>query len=355
MSLPDGSSQAVSQIVFFRPGAVGDFVFALPCLATLKARYPAAHLIYIGQRWHAEFLARRPGSIDEVLVLPDCAGINAPTTDEPALDIFLERLRQRHVDLALQAFGGGRFSNPLVRRFGACWCAGFQAPGAPALDKTLPFGALQHRRLQLLELAALAGATTPVLASHLMTTDADRQEAADCLPPMPTHTHAPLLLLQPGASDPRRRWPAEHFARVADKLAEAGMTVAVHGTSEEREIVQSVISMMKYQATALTGRLSLGGLCALLERCALLISNDTGPLHLAVALGTPAVGIYWLSNLVESQPLQQSRHRAAWATLTACPVCGRDNLWQRCAHQASFVAQVSVEDVLALAHELLAS
>ena len=345
MSTPED----ISQIAFFRPSAIGDFVFALPCLASLKSRYPQAQLVYIGKRWHADFLAGRPGHVDEVLVLPDCAGINAGTSDTLALEAFIHDLRQRQFDLALQAFGGGKFSNLLVQRFGARHCLGFQASDAPPLDKTLAFGELQNRRLQLLELAALAGARAPALEAPLAITPADLNEADRVLP----HTRQQLILLQPGASDPRRRWPAQNFARVGDVLAANGMTIAINGTHEEHDIVTSVIASMKYQAINLTGMLSLGGLCGLLSRSALLISNDTGPLHLATALGTPAVGIYWLSNLLESLPLQQRLHRAAWATITACLECGMDNRRQRCLHQHSFVEQVSVDDVLSLARELI--
>ncbi|HEX8963884.1 MAG TPA: glycosyltransferase family 9 protein, partial [Rhodocyclaceae bacterium] len=91
-----------------------------------------------------------------------------------------------------------------------------------------------------------------------------------------------------------------------------------------------------------------------LERAALLVSNDTGPLHLAVALGTPAVGIYWFTNLVESQPLRQDIHRAAVAARVDCPVCGAENLAQRCPHDDSFVAEVAADEVLQLAFQLLA-
>ena len=342
-------TEDISHIAFFRPSAVGDFVFSLPCLASLKSRYPQATLVYIGKRWHADFLAGRPGYVDEVLVLPDCAGINAVTSDTLTLEDFINDLRQCRFDLALQAFGGGKFSNPLVQRFGARHCIGFQASAAPPLDKTLAFGELQNRRLQLLELAALAGARAPALEAPLAITPADLNEAERVLPPVCQR----LVLLQPGASDPRRRWPAQNFARVGDVLAAQGMTIAVNGTHEEHDIATSIIASMTHQAINLTGRLSLGGLCGLLSRSALLISNDTGPLHLATALGTPAVGIYWLSNLLESLPLQQQLHRAAWATSTVCPECGMDNLRQRCPHQHSFVEQVSVDEVLLLARELI--
>ena len=351
------ASADVHQISFFRPSAVGDFVFALPCLATLKARYPNAKLVYIGKQWHKDFLTVRDSPVDEVQVLPACEGIHedinqstdTSATNHVTLERFIATLRERRFDLAIQAFGGGRYANPLIRRLNARWSLGWRASHAPPLDLTLPFHERQNRRLQLLELAALAGADSAVLSPGIQLTAKDHAEAALAFP----DDGKPLLLLQPGASDPRRCWPAAKFAQVADSLASRGMKVAVNATTAERPAVLSVISAMQSPAIDLSGRLSLGGLCALLSRSRLLVSNDTGPLHLATEMGTPTVGIYWLTNLIESLPLKQHAHRAAWAISTRCPDCGMDNLHQRCVHQSSFVSEVSVEEVLSLAEELL--
>ncbi len=339
----------VRRILVFRPNAVGDFVFALPCLWSLRAAYPAATLFYVGRPWHAEFLASRT-PVDEVLVLPPCSGINADTHHAPTLDQFIEDIRQRHMDLALQIYGGGRIANPLVKRFAARTTLGLRAPDAPALDGQISYSSLQNRRLQLLEVAALAGADPVLPFPELKVLPEDRQAAAKLLPGL----DAPFVLLQPGASDPRRRWPAPRFAAIGDRLAERGFRVLVHGVASEACLCRAVTEAMCFPAVDLAGRLSLGGLCGLLERAALLVSNDTGPLHLATAIGTPVVGIYWLTNLVESMPLQQHRHRAAWATDARCPVCMRLNLDERCEHEASFVGSVEVERVLAMADELLA-
>jgi ADP-heptose:LPS heptosyltransferase len=106
---------------------------------------------------------------------------------------------------------------------------------------------------------------------------------------------------------------------------------------------------MQAPAIVLAGRLSLGGLCGLLERAALLVSNDTGPLHLGLVLGVPSVGVFWLTNLIEGMPPRPSSLHAALAVRTRCPVCDRDNLHTRCPHDVSFVADVSVDDVETLA------
>jgi ADP-heptose:LPS heptosyltransferase len=131
------------------------------------------------------------------------------------------------------------------------------------------------------------------------------------------------------------------------------MRVAVNGSAAEAALVDAEIGHMRRPAIALAGALGLGGLCGLLERASLVVSNDTGPLHLALALGVPSVGIFWLTNLVEGMPLRQSGLRVALSLQTRCPVCGQDNIATRCPHDESFVADVSLEQVEQLVLSLL--
>lgn len=347
--LPD-----VKNIAVLRPNAVGDFLFALPCLHALKHAYPAARIVYIGKQWHADFLAGRPGPVDAVEVVPPCPGVGLPpdaAVDRAPVQAFIGKMRAAQFDLALQIYGGGLYSNPFTRQLGARLAIGLKAADAAPLDRWVSFGQLQNRRLQLLEVASLAGADTLRLESELAVTESDREEAARVLPGDPSK---PLIMLQPGASDRRRHWPPARFAAVGDVLAKEGACVAVNGSAQEAHIVREVVERMRYPAADLAGRLSVSGLCGLLERTALLVSNDTGPLHLGLAIGTPCVGIYWLTNLFESGPLRQHGHRAALSYRMHCPVCGAENLKTRCAHDASFVDDVSFEEVMALAMELFA-
>ncbi|RSZ58399.1 glycosyltransferase family 9 protein [Massilia atriviolacea] len=343
----------VRRIAVLRPNALGDFVFCLPALHALKQCYPAAQLTYIGLPWHAAFLAGRPGPVDEVALMPPYPGIGAGGRDGDAAraaDAFVDRLRARRIDLAVQLFGGGRHANPFVRRLGARLAVGMCAADAEPLDRNVRHEGLVNRRLQLLEVAALAGAAAWPMRRELHVTADDLAQAARVLQP---GSERPLVLLQPGATDPRRRWPVARFAALGDLLAAEGALVAVNGSAQEAPLVRELIGAMRHPAIDLSGKTSLGALCGILARSALVVSNDTGPLHLALAIGTPAVGIYWLTNLVESGPLRQEGHRAAVALRVHCRVCGEENIKTRCAHDASFVDGVTQEEVNALALGLL--
>lgn len=345
-----GLVDGVRKIAVLRPSAVGDFVFALPALHALKAAYPAAELVLVGKAWQRDFLEGRPGPVDRVVVLPPVAGVGAlpdAEVDAAAVDAFVGRMQGEGFDLALQMFGGGRHSNAFLKRFRARLTVGARSPGACALDRWLPYREPAPRRLALLEIAGLAGAWPgPLPMPELALTAADKQEAASVLPP---DADERIIVLQPGSTDPRRCWPADRFAALGDLLAQAGFHIVVNGAGDEAKRVDAMLRAMRHPATGPAGKLGLGGLCALLARARLLVSNDTGPLHLALALGVPSVGIFWLSNLVEGMPLRPSTLHVALANRTHCPVCGRDNLESRCAHDPSFVDDVSLEQVAAMA------
>jgi ADP-heptose:LPS heptosyltransferase len=350
----DALIAGVQKIAILNPAAVGDFIVTLPAVHALKAAYRSAHIVYIGKQWHAEFLRGRPGPIDGVAVVPTVPGVGAPLGcgyEQSEIDAFLQTMRSHQFDLAFQMYGGGRYSNPFIRQFGARVSVGLRAPDAEPLDRCLLYVYLQNNRLRMLELAALAGANRMQLGRELEVSDRDRAEADIVLS---TLQGKRLIVIHPGASDPRRRWPPEHFAAAADALADEGETcIAVNGVAAEADLVSKVIRNMRYPAIDLCEKVSLSALCAVLERAALLISNDTGPLHMALAIGTPAVGIYWFSNLYLAGPLIQKNLRAALSPHVRCPVCGTENVHTRCPHDVSFVATVPVKEVLEMAFDLL--
>lgn len=340
LPLPD-----VTRIAVLRPCAVGDFVFALPALTALRETYPQASITLLGKPWQAEFLAGRPGPIDRVVVLPPVCGVGAApdaVEDPVAIARFLDDLNAEPFDLAIQLYGGGGYSNPFLRRIAARHYLGMHAPDAPRLTRSLPYVYLQNERLRLLEVVGLVGARTATLDARLAVLPRDLAEADRAVPP----AEMPLVLIQPGATDPRRRWPPEHFAAVADALVAAGARIAVNGGPDERELVRAVIASMHHPAIDLVAHgLSLSGLVGVLRRATLLVSNDTGPLHLAQAVGTASVGIYWFTNLLISAPLVAARQCHTVSLRVHCPECGREIAQAPCSHTASLVADVAEHEV----------
>jgi len=343
----------IGKIAVLRANRIGDFIVTLPALAALRAAYPHAEIVLLGRRWHAEFLTGRPGPIDRVVPIPPYHGVGEPEEhhDDPALlDGFFAAMAAERFDLALQLHGGGGNSNPFIHRLAARHTAGLRAAGAPPLDRWLPYVRDQVEIVRYLEAVGLVGATPVGLQPQLAVTEADREEALAALPP----DARPLVAIHPGATDPRRHWSAAGFAAVGDALAARGARVILVGDAGERALTATVAGLMAAPPPDLAGRLALGGLLGLLERCHLAIGNDSGPLHLAAAVGTATVGVYWGRNLLHYGPLGRARHRPLASWRGNCPICGRE-IDAGCGHQVSWVNDVPVDEVLSAALALLAS
>lgn len=130
--------------------------------------------------------------------------------------------------------------------------------------------------------------------------------------------------------------------------------MAVTGQEREGAVVAQVIEGMTQPAENLCGRLSLGGLAGLYARSSLVVSNDTGPLHLAQAVGAATVGIFWAYNFVGYGPLTRARHRAAVSWRQERRLCRPDCGDPYCEQCEPFVADISVDEVCSLALDLFA-
>jgi len=350
----------VRRIAVLRANAIGDFIFALPALEALRAAYPQAEIVLLAKKWHATFLQGRPGPVDRVVTVPPYPGVS----EEPAtpstlhslecsteLEQFFEAMVQERFDLAIQMHGGGRYSNPFLLRLGARMNVGLKTPDAVPLDRWVSYIYFQPEILRYLEVVSLVGAAAVVLEPRICVIEEDLLEAQSVVP----ESARPLVALHPGAGDPQRRWPTEKFAAVGDALAAMGAQIVVIGTTEEKQLVEAVVTNMKAGVQNLCGRLSLGGLAGLLSRCRVLIANDSGTLHLAAALGTASVGIYWCFNLVTAGLPTRLCHRPVISWHVQCPICGIDRSRTSCEHRASFVAGIPTEEVIAAALDLFSS
>lgn len=347
---PAPAFQDVQHIAVVRGGALGDLIFALPAIAALRAAYPGARLTLLGGPAHAALLEGR-GLVDDVLELPPFGG-----GEEAAFRAGLPPF-----DLAVQLHGGGRTANPFVLRLGARHTVGTATPDAVPLERTLYYDYFQHEVLRWLEVVGLAGAAPVHLEPLLPVLPAERQAARELL------GAGRAVVVHPGATDPRRHWPAERFGAVAAALVERGIPVAVVGDRGEAPIADRVVAAARASLPAggresvrsLAGRLDLPGLVGVLAEAAVVLATDSGPRHIAQAVGTKTVGIFVFGNTINAMPFGRGRHRIRLGRITRCPVCGRDATqvgWTapRCEHDPSYVADVPIadvlEDVLALLH-----
>jgi ADP-heptose:LPS heptosyltransferase len=349
----------VRRIVVLRANGLGDFVVAQPALAALRAAYPEATITLVTSPPVAALLEGRPSPVDEVLAAPRVAGVRgepggAPNDPPEVVEEFCAALRERRFDLGVQLHGGGGNANPLLLRFGARVTAGSRAPGAAPLDRTVPWTDFQHDVLRWLEVVALVGAEPVHVRPQITVTAADRAAAADALTGVDASDR--LVAVHPGATDPRRRWPPHRLGELGAALTARGARVVLLGGGDDDVLIDEVragLGAAANRAVDLAGNLSLAGLVGVLERADLFVGNDSGPRHLAEAVGTATVGVFTRANLVDVSPLFRARHRVLVSWASRCMVCGVDYLAAPCGHDASVLGDIRVDDVLAPAVELL--
>jgi ADP-heptose:LPS heptosyltransferase len=347
------------RIAVLRCNALGDYLMTTPALTALRDTFPHAEITLLAGAWHADFLSGRPSPVDRVLVVPEVAGLAGQPSGAPprdALPRFLADARSYRYDLAVQLHGGGAASNPLVRSLGARWSIGLRADYAAPLDATVPYRYYQSEVCRYLEVVALVGAHAPPEYPELAVTAREHAAAAELLP-----GDGPWVALHAGAGDPRRRWAPERFAAVADALATAGVRPVLVGSNSDLPVSAAVRGHTATPPLDLTGRTDLGTLAAVLHRCAVVVANDSGPLHLARAVGAATVGLYWCGNAINAAATVRTRHRPLLSWTVHCPICGTDTSTvgfphrpgDGCHHRPSFLNQIPTIEVLDEALDLI--
>lgn len=348
------------KIAVLKPSALGDFIFCLPALNALRETFPEAEITYLGKRWHKDFLSKRKSPLSRVVEIPPCPGVGWADdykADNKVLNSFIKKMQRENYDLAIQLYGGGRFSNPFLLKLGAKKTIGTKTPDAKPLDKTIPYQYYQSEYSRWLEVVSLVGAKTASIAPKLEATTEDIKEAKRALGPK----RQQIIILHPGATDKRRRWPVNGFIKVGNNFSLRGYRIIVTGSGDEKETVRSLVLGMKGRAEDFYGRLSLNGLTGLLSLSELLISNDTGPLHLADALGVKTVGLYWCGNLINSAPFFRKHSICLGSWQVKCPHCNEDcasgfpfmTKDANCNHGTSFIKEIKVEDIIRSGETLL--
>lgn len=335
MASSDSLSGPPIKIAVLRPGRLGDLLLAVPGLRALRHSFPRAEITLIAQPW-ARDLVRRTGYVDRFLEFPGFPGMpEAPFRRERTLD-FLQQSAVYGYDLVLDLHGCEPPAAILAALLGGKRVAGYclHPEVARHLDVCLPWRDGEHEVHRVLRLVQAVGGSPCGTYLEFPLVEDDFREV-EGLPGVQEALASgdPVVAVHPGAGDPGKRWPADRFAGLADALArDTGCRVVLLGGPLELDLVEQVSGRMEARPISLAGRLSLGGLAALISQVDLYVGNDTGPSHLAVAVGTPSIAIFGPTDTGRWAPLDADIHRAV--------------------HQP-ILNQVSVEAVLAVARDLL--
>lgn len=286
---------------------LGDLLQTSPTVAALRARHPEARIVFLAEKNFAEACRGVPG-IDRVLAWDlDTLGERVLDGGRALLDAYrrvedlVREVREERFDLGLN-FSSSRMSAVLMGLFEipdvrgwSMTADGFrvirgawsQLFAATCLNRhTATFNLVDYYRWMG------GGHAGPERLVYELREEG-RERARALLAQAGLGRERPLVALQVGASRESRQWPGESFAELARRLVAGGFEVVVVGGGADRERAATLVEAAGPGAASICGRTDLQALGGVLERTRLLVTGDTGPMHMAAAVGTPVVALFF--------------------------------------------------------------
>jgi lipopolysaccharide heptosyltransferase I len=364
------------RILLVKPSAVGDVIHTLPVLDKLRRRYPSARIDWLLTPAIADLVRHHPALSNAVLF--DRQGFGRLWKSGSAAAGLVELFRTlRHTRYQLVIDLHGQFRSAL-----ACWASrapvrvGFDRPRRSVRrgPRDLPEAAYRHGWTGAREGAWVAYThriPVPTLEAHavdrylwlgpLLGLDDGPPEFRVPVPAAADRrvegllaegglTGRPLAVLVPGTLWETKHWQPEGFAGVARHLSATGRAVVLAGTAHDRDRCR-IIAAACPGALDLSGRTSLSELAALIRRAAVCVTNDSGSMHLTVALGRPVVSVFGPTDPVWIGPY--GRPLAVVRADLACAPCYLRRL-RNCPHGHACMREVTAERVIERVEQVLA-
>jgi heptosyltransferase-2 len=311
---------------------VGDAVMTIPALRELRRVLPQAHITLATRPW-AEGIFRDADFLDDILIY------ERPRRSPGAVLQQVREWRRRSFDLAIlfqNAFEAAVIAG-LAR---VPFRVGYSTDGRrPLLTHPLALPHWRSERHEVFYYLNIIGELERLLygASHveeheprfmLEVSEARKTEALRMLKEYGARDRGNIVALCPGSTNSRaKRWPADRYAILADRfIEEMDADVLLVGARDELQVSQEVSRLMRHKPVMLTGETDLAQLCAILSLSDLLVTNDTGPAHIAAALERPTLVIFGPTDPRTTRPFSKSaelvRHPpdCAPCMLRDCPI-----------------------------------
>jgi lipopolysaccharide heptosyltransferase II len=299
------SWSTAQKILCIRLDAIGDVIMTTPAIRALKGNYPDRQITLMTSSSGAAIAPLIP-EVDQVIV-HNAPWLKAtPLRDSPLPEFeIIEQLRQAKFDAAVIFTVYSQ--NPLPAAL-ICYLA--EIPLRLAYCHENPYQLLTdwvkdpepeqqicHEVQRQLDLVATVGCTVVDPRLKLAVPASTFESVHKILHQAGVAIDLPWVVIHPGATAASRRYPPEQFATVASTLIKKfGIQIVFTGTKAERELVESIRSSVAAPSVSLVDRLNINELTALLALVPLLITNNTGPMHIAAAVQTPIVALYALTN-----------------------------------------------------------
>ena len=294
--LADIHSSSIQRLLVVKTSSLGDVIHALPIVQAIKDAAPHLTLGWVVRRRCADILTGNP-CIDHLYVLPD----------KPSLRELLRlrhELHSAHYDIALD-MQGLLLSGLVTRLSGAPvrvgWDRNREGNALFLTHPVVPGKAKNTHEVDLLYGFADAlgiHAEHPEFTPQLYLAAENTAKAEEWLSVLPR----PRIALNVGASRAYKRWPLKNWVQVAQALTQAGRSIVFVGDKTDAETVAQITPTLTGGYVDLSGKTTLRELASVLAACDLLVSGDSGPMHLAVAVGTPTVAIFGATNPARHGP-----------------------------------------------------
>ena len=278
------------RILVIRTDRIGDVLLSTPVLSVLREQGDDCHIAMLVSPYAAGAIEGHP-ALDETIVDERSGRHGGPSG-------FLRLVG----DLRAGRFDAVLVLHPTARLALACRLAGIRiriGTGYRAYGFLFNRRVYEHRREARkheveynLSLARALFDGAGEAAPQIHVPDSARRAIANRMRRWHVRPDDPLVLLHPGSGGSARNWPAGCFAELAGRLARRGVRVVVTGSAGERDLVETVAGSMPESVIRVAGELDLKELAALLQASSLCVTNSTGPLHVAAAVGTPTVALF---------------------------------------------------------------
>ena len=291
----------VKNVLCIRLDTIGDVLMTTPAIRAVKESHPSRRITLLTSKAGAATGLLVP-EVDDVIIY-DAPWLKAtsPRTDSSLEYKMAKQLRRSHFDAAIIFTVYSQ--NPLPSAF-LCYLADIPLRLAHCHENPYqllthwvkdpePESFVRHEVRRQLDLVATVGCQTVNEGMSIRASEQAACRVQDIIQELSLERWA---VIHPGATAPSRRYPPEGFASVARHLVNLGISVVFTGTEPERELIEAIKMATGVPTHSLVGKLDLGELVALLAIAPVLIANNTGPVHIAAALGTPVVDLYALTN-----------------------------------------------------------
>lgn len=302
-------SATINRILCIRPDGIGDMVCALPAFVALRRAHPAAHLTVMASPLNAPIIKADP-AVSETLVV-DRQGSHQAARGMYALVRSVRRARYDAVIVMRTA----TYTNVLAATSGAAQRVGYKGkPGSRWFSHALDGGhtrGSEHEVVRSMRLAHALGASATAADPVIALTDEESAWASRWLADNGIDDGAPFVGVHPGGSSADKRYPEDRFGKAASRLTEemgSAVPTVVFGGPDDAARVEGVLDSVENVAVS-AGSLTLRRLISLMARVRVMLVNDSGPMHMAAAVGVPLVAIFGPTDHVRWMP------RAATAQL----------------------------------------